>query len=65
MWMFERLRRPPTDEELKAAARRETDRLKAELARQGIRVEMATLRTIDDLEQQLRQTYQGRTDERT
>lgn len=46
-----------SDDELKEAARRETDRLRAELTRQGIRVEMATQRTLDDLESQLRRGY--------
>lgn len=64
-WMLERLRHPPTDEELKAAARRETDRLKAELARQGIRFEMATHHTINNLEHELRRTYQERSNDRT
>lgn len=51
-------RRKPTDAELKEAARRETERLKAELARQGIRVEMATHMTINSLAQELRRGYQ-------
>lgn len=64
MWgrMFGLFRRPPSDDELKDAARRATERMRAELARQGISVEMATHRKIDDLEQELRRDYQETAD---
>lgn len=51
----------PTDDELKAAARRRLALEQAELARQGIRVEMATERTIEEIERDLRRHYQERT----
>lgn len=62
--MLKRIRHQPTDDELKAAARRETERLKAELARQGIRFEMATHRTISNLEEELRRAYLDRSNDR-
>lgn len=57
MWkrMLQKLFPPHTDEPLKAAARRETDRLKAELMRMDIRIELTTRRAIEQLEQQLRE----------
>jgi hypothetical protein len=39
---------------LKAAAMRETERLMAELERMDIRIEFATHRMIEELEQELR-----------
>lgn len=56
MWkrMLHRWFPEPSDDELKAAAHRETERLKAELERLDIRVELATHHTIERLEQELR-----------
>lgn len=56
MWkqMLERFRPRRTDEDLKAAALRETERLKAQLEQYGIQVELATHYTIETLERELR-----------
>jgi hypothetical protein len=54
MHMLQRLRPPRTDDDLKAAAMRETERLMAELERMDIRIEFATHRMIEELEQELR-----------
>lgn len=61
MWrrMLARLRPTRGDDEVKAAAVRETERLKAELERMDIRIEMATRRTIQELEQELREVTQS------
>lgn len=56
--MLQRFRPAPTDDALKAAAVAETARIKAELERMDIRIEMATHRTIAEMEQQLRQQPQ-------
>jgi hypothetical protein len=45
----------PSDDELKAAARRETERLQAELERMDVRIELATHRSIQELERELRE----------
>lgn len=45
------------DDEVKAAAMRETERMTMELRRLGITVELATHRTIDELERDLRQSF--------
>lgn len=57
MWkrMLQRFRPELTDDALKQAARQETERLQAELARMEIRIEMATHRRIEDLERELRE----------
>jgi hypothetical protein len=57
MWkrMLARLRTPSPDDEIKEAAWRETERLKAELKRLDIRIELATHRSIEELEHELRQ----------
>lgn len=57
MWkrMLAWLRPPRSDDEIKAAAWRETERLKAELKRLDIRIELATRRSIEELEHELRQ----------
>lgn len=52
--MLARFRPQRTDEDLKAAAQRETDRLKAQLEQYGIQVELATHYTIESLERELR-----------
>lgn len=56
MWkrMLQRLRPAKSDDDLKIAAWRETERLKAELRRLDIRIELATHRTIEELEDELR-----------
>lgn len=53
MWSW--LRPLQSDDEIKAAAWRETERLKAELMRLDIRIELATHRSIEELEDDLRQ----------
>lgn len=57
MWkrMLRRWVPEPSDDELKAAAYREMERLKAELERMDVRVELATRRTIERLERELRE----------
>ena len=57
MWkrMLRRWMPEPSDEELKVAAYREIERLKAELERMDVRVELATHRTIERLERELRE----------
>jgi hypothetical protein len=52
--MLRRIFPTTDDDEVKAAALRETERLKAELERMDIRIEMATHRTIEELERELR-----------
>lgn len=55
MWkrMLARFRPKPSDDELKAAAQRETQRLMAELERMNIRIELAMHREIKQLEHEL------------
>lgn len=68
MWerMLAQFRRKPTVDETKAAALRETERMTMELRRLGITVELATHRTIDELERDLRQSfYEAETSDRT
>lgn len=56
MWrrMLHRWLLDPSDDELKAAAQRETERLRQELERLDVRVELATFRRVEELEQELR-----------
>jgi hypothetical protein len=53
--MFHAWRTPPTDEQLKAAARRESDRIWAQVSQMGIHVELLAQQRLEELEASLKQ----------
>jgi hypothetical protein len=52
--MFQAWRRPLTDEELKEAARRETERIMAQVEQMGIQVELLAHQRLEELEAMLK-----------